>query len=291
MITALITEAGGPAAVGLIKALKSASVEVRIIATDIDPLASGLHMVDCGITICRASEDNYIDEILNLIKKYQVNVIVPTGEHDLQKLAENRQNIEQLGCKIFISDKETIDICQDKFKFYQSLKHTELPLPTTISKDMILKPRRGSGSRGIQLIKLEDCIIQNYLSGKEYTVDVFCDMSSNIINHIIRERVTTKAGISTKSKVLFDKKISSVVRQMVQHLSIKGPACIQLRENEDGEPYIIECNPRLGGGTYVSALAGVNYADIYINMFLNKPNLRQSPKEITVTRHFEEIIV
>tara|TARA_Y100000389_G_C17102963_1_gene336853 strand:- start:242 stop:592 length:351 start_codon:yes stop_codon:yes gene_type:complete len=116
-------------------------------------------------------------------------------------------------------------------------------------------------------------------------------MSSNIINHVIRERVATKAGISTKSTVLFDKSISLIVGQLVHHLSIKGPACVQLRNNDKGSPHVIECNPRLGGGTYISTLAGVNYADIYLNMLTNKPNKTQKPKEITVTRYFEEIVL
>jgi carbamoyl-phosphate synthase large subunit len=291
MLTVLITEAGGPAAVGLIKTLKSSSLDIRIVATDMDPLASGLHMADLSVLVPHASQAEYTDKLLDLIKKYEVDLIIPTGEHDLYKLSKIRDKMKNLGCKIFVSDPDTVEICQNKLKFYEHLKKTDIPLPLTYSKNMILKPKRGSGSRGIKIVELEDRIIQEYLPGKEYTVDVFCDMSSNIINHVIRERVATKAGISTKSTVLFDKSISLIVGQLVHHLSIKGPACVQLRNNDKGSPHVIECNPRLGGGTYISTLAGVNYADIYLNMLTNKPNKTQKPKEITVTRYFEEIVL
>jgi len=291
MLTVLITEAGGPAAVGLIKALKSSSLDIRIVATDMDPLASGLHMADLSVLAPHASQAEYTGKLLDLIKKYEVDLIIPTGEHDLYKLSKIRDKMKNLGCKIFVSDPDTVEICQNKLKFYEHLKKTDIPLPLTYSKNMILKPKRGSGSRGIKIVELEDRIIQEYLPGKEYTVDVFCDMSSNIINHVIRERVATKAGISTKSTVLFDKSISLIVGQLVRHLSIKGPACVQLRNNDKGSPHVIECNPRLGGGTYISTLAGVNYADIYLNMLTNKPNKTQKPKEITVTRYFEEIVL
>ena len=60
---------------------------------------------------------------------------------------------------------------------------------------MIIKPNRGSGSRGIEVLNLDEKVIQEYLPGTEYTVDVFCDMSSQVVNHVIRERVATKAGI------------------------------------------------------------------------------------------------
>lgn len=291
MLTVLVTEAGGPAAIGLIKSLKSTTSDIKIVGTDINPLASGIHMADHGATVSHASEVGYIDELLFLIKEHQVDLIIPTGEHDLHKLSKNRERIENLGCKIFVSDQEVVDVCQDKFKFYKHLKQTSVPLPLTFSKDMILKPKRGSGSRGIKVIKSQDCIIQEYLSGKEYTVDVFCDMSSKMVGHVIRERVATKAGISTISKVVQNRNISSIIETVIEHLPIKGPACIQLKEDENGNPHVIECNPRLGGGTYVSTLAGVNCADIYINMLLNKPNTKQKPKKIVVTRYFEEIVV
>ena len=291
MLTVMVTEAGGPAAVGLIKSLKEYSTDIQILAVDADPYASGLYLSDHGVTVPYASDDQYIDKILSLVKKYKVGLILPTGEHDLQKMSENRKRLESLGCSIFISDKETVRICQNKFEFYQSLKQTNIPLPATFQHKMIIKPNRGSGSRGIEILNLDEKVIQEYLPGTEYTVDVFCDMSSQVINHVIRERVATKAGISTKSRVVLNEEISLIVTRMAKHLSLKGPVCIQLKENGSGRPFVVECNPRLGGGTYICTLAGINYAELYINILQERNNIPRTPKEITVVRYFEEIVL
>ena len=74
-------------------------------------------------------------------------------------------------------------------------------------------------------------------------------------------------------------------------MDLKGPVCIQFKENESGEPVIIECNPRLGGGTYMCTLAGVNYADIYFDLLTNTKRATPNPKEITVLRYYNEIII
>lgn len=293
MATVLTTESGGPAAVGLIKSLRALGDMVHIVATDANPLAAGLHLADNQEVVPYADDPAYIDSLLRVVEKYKVDFILPTGEHDLQALAQNRTLFERAGCSIFISSYEAVSTCQDKFKFYQALRNTEIPVPATFNVPMIIKPVRGSGSRGIRVLPLKEEIIQEYLPGTEYTVDVFCDMNSQIINHVIRERVAIKAGISTQGKIVVRPHITNIVKDMVEHLHLKGPLCIQLRENSAGDPVVVECNPRLGGGTYMCTLAGVNYGSLYYNLYkgLDMGPFEMSPKKITVVRYFEEIVL
>ena len=293
MVTVLTTESGGPAAVGLIKSLRALGDAVHIVATDASPLAAGLHLADHKEVVPYADDPAYIGSLLKVVEKYKVNFILPTGEHDLQTLAQNKQLFESAGCTVFVSSYETINTCQDKFKFYQALKNTEIPVPATFNVPMIIKPVRGSGSRGIKVLPLKEEIIQEYIPGTEYTVDVFCDMNSQIINHVIRERVAIKAGISTQGRTVRHPAISKIVTTMVEHLQLKGPLCIQLRENSTGNPVVIECNPRLGGGTYMCTLAGLNYGSLYYNLYrgLDMASFEAPPKKITVVRYFEEIVL
>ncbi len=291
MINILITESGGPAAIGLIKSIRQSNIGVSIISTDADELSAGNHLSDHYYKVPLANQTNYIDEILKIVKKHKINLILPTGEHDLLKISKNKHKFENQGCLLFISNPDSIEICQNKFRFYESLKNKSIPLPLTINQPVIIKPNKGSGSRGIKIINLKNQILQEYLPGKEYTVDVFCDNNSNIINHIIRERVAIKSGISVKGKIIHDSTIHSIVKKLVDILNLKGPLCIQFKENSLGEPILIECNPRLGGGTYMCTLAGVNYADIYLNLLKGIKSIQIPPKEITVVRYYNEIII
>ena len=63
-----------------------------------------------------------------------------------------------------------------------------------------------------------------------------------------------------------------------------------MKEDENCTPKFIEVNPRFGGGTYFSSLAGVNFAQIIVENLRGKISKISSPKNITMLRYFNEII-
>lgn len=290
MINILVTESGGPAAIGLIKSIKKSKYEAKIYAVDCNELSAGNFLADEGITVPVASSEEYLLFLLKIVVKYNIDIIIPTGEHDLAKLSWNKDKFKMNGCEIFCSDTFTVQTCQQKHRFYEYLKTKNINLPLSIRGPFIQKPITGSGSRGIKITESRNEMMQEYISGKEYTVDVFCDMNSNIISHVIRERTSIKAGISVIGKVIKNELIKEQVEKVVEELKIKGPSCMQFIITQLGIPYLIECNPRLGGGTYMSTLAGVNCADIYFDLLKNNKPESKEAREITVIRYFEEII-
>jgi carbamoyl-phosphate synthase large subunit len=290
MIKILITESGGPAAVGLIKSIKKLNREAYIYAVDCNELSAGNLLADEAFTISKSTHYNYIKQLIEIVSINKINLIIPTGENDLEKISFSKDKFKMNGCEVFCSDTFTIQTCQQKYRFYNYLKAKGINLPRTIRGPFIEKPITGSGSRGIKITDSREKIIQEHILGKEYTVDVFCDMDSNIISHVIRERISIKAGISVTGKIIRNQAIKDQVDKVVKELKIKGPSCMQFIVTELGIPYLIECNPRLGGGTYMSTLAGVNCADIYFDLLESKAPETKEPKEIVVTRYFEEII-
>ncbi len=302
----LLTCAGGPAAVGVIKSLKKSLYDTTIVAVDSDDTAVGLYLADKKYTVPFSYDPEYWNIILDIIKKENINLLIPTGDSDVYHFSQNKTTLEQLGVIVYMSDFETIKTCQDKYEFYQkcssnfSLPDTsEFPTP----KLLFAKPKRGSGSRGIklysslqeaELLKFDSpqqYIFQEYLPGAEYTVDVLNDLNGKLISCIVRERIQVKAGISTKGKIIRDSQIENICISLCSYLNIKGPVCIQLKRDIDGFPKIIELNPRIGGGSYFCTLAGVNIPELMIESLENPINRVIEPKEITVVRYFEEIII
>jgi len=306
MNTILLTCSGGPAAVGVIKSIRGIPYKCRIVSIDLDPLAVGGLLSDVSYTVPNSESDEYWDVVFDIIKKEKVTLILPTGDSDIKHFSKHKSELESMGISVFMSDYDTILNCQNKMRFYEfcvskfsdvlpktSLNGYDLNLP------VIAKPKVGSGSRGIHLCKsnrdLEsitgDYIFQSYLPGKEYTVDLLSDLDCNVLSCVVRERLQVKAGISVKGKVIINKTIEKMCTDLAQHLNIKGPVCIQLKEDENGNPKFIEVNPRLGGGTYFSRLAGVNFVEIILQIVNGKEVHINSPKEITVVRYFNEIVV
>lgn len=292
-INILVQSAGGPAAVGFIKSLKELDYDIKIVACDCDPLASGLYLADEYHIIDKVTDESIghvWEQTKLIIEEHDINFLLPTSDHDLLIISTYKNILDDMDVKTFVSSRKVIDICRDKFTFWEHLNDS-FNMPNPISA-VLEKPDVGCGSRGVNLItQNEGCTLWEYLPGQEYTVDVFCDDESNVICTSVRKRLGIKAGISVKGSIIRHSLIEKESNKLCKKLNIQGPCCIQWKEDINGQPGLIECNPRLGGGTYITSLAGANPGRIYLDLYQNKKVSKIIPKEITVTRYFEEIII
>ncbi len=290
----LFLGSGGPAAIGAMKSLLDCDSQGKhkIVAVDCDELAAGFHFSDRSYVVPKYSDDRYYDEILKIIKRENIDLILPTSD-DVISISYAKDWLFT-DVNLFMSDYESINKCVDKFNFYKECKD-KFSLPKTTDKftPVFSKPRDGKGSRGIKLIDQtkENYIYQEYLPGTEYTIDVLADMESNALSVIPRIRIQTKAGISTKGRIVRNDIIEKECSKIVKHLGLKGVLCIQMKENDNREAKFIEINPRFGGGTYFTTLAGVNFVKIILDLIDGKEIKIPNPKEITVLRHFSEVVI
>jgi carbamoyl-phosphate synthase large subunit len=64
-----------------------------------------------------------------------------------------------------------------------------------------------------------------------------------------------------------------------------------MKESREGILKIVEINPRLGGGTIFTTLAGVNIPSLILDIAEGKePEIPQF-SEVTVIRYYEEIVI
>lgn len=315
----LVSCAGGPAAVGVIKSVREFDKknEHKIIAIDCDNLSVGFHLADRSYVVPFSVEDNYWKEVLKIIREEKVDLIVPTGDADIVHFSRNQAILDKLHVLNFMSNHKDIIDCQDKLTFYHrsssefnNLKHL-FPITSDDWQDVefpiLCKPRRGSGSRGIELWNdrndvrsfsstenlhfSSDYIYQEYLPGTEYTIDVLCDLSGEVLSVVPRERLQIKAGISSKGRIFRNELIEDSCARLCKILNMKGPVCIQMKESLDGTPKFVEINPRFGGGTYFATLANVNFMKIIIDIAMGNDVDVPYPKEITVLRYYNEVVV
>ena len=304
----LVLSAGGPAAHGVIKSLKDINFKGKVVSVDSNEMSAGFYLSDSYYIVPDAFEDDYIGKLLNICKKEYIDLILPTSSNEIITISKNSHFFDSIGVELFMSDHESIMICSDKLKFYQKCK-SKFPLPTTDYGynsgylPLFAKPRRHSaGSRGVKLLQkssdvncLEteqyDYIYQEYLPGVEYTIDVLCDMDSNPLVAVPRKRLQTKEGISTKAEIVKDDYIEKMCFDICKFLKLKGSICLQMKEDVNGKLKFVEINPRFGGGTYFSTLAGVNFMEIILDL-LNKKTIEvNSPNLIKIMRYYNEVVV
>ncbi len=81
-------------------------------------------------------------------------------------------------------------------------------------------------------------LIQEYLPGEEYTVDVLSDLSGAPLLAVPRARLETKDGISSKGRVFRDEEMERLCLELARHLGLKGPTCMQLKRDDERAPQV-----------------------------------------------------
>ena len=315
--TVVVPGAANPAGINTIRSLKMAGFKGKTVATDSSRLAAGFFIASSYEVMPRViEEEKYADKLSALIKKYDVDVLMPSSGYDIWPYSKYKQELEELGATAVVSDPECLETCYDRMLTFQALcdKFGELlPFTTTAFEEidrfpMFAKPRREKGGTYSAIIydradlnylflkfkdKIEkkEMIFQEYLPGTEYTIDVLCDLNRQPLIAVPRIRLETTGGISTRGKVLRNPDIEKLCMGVAGLIGIRGPCCIQMKESSTGIPKITEINPRLGGGTIFSALAGANFPDMILKMVKGERVPAPKISEITVVRYFEEIVV
>ena len=64
-----------------------------------------------------------------------------------------------------------------------------------------------------------------------------------------------------------------------------------MKEDINANLKFVEINPRFGGGTYFASLAGINFVEMILKLIDGKNINPPYPKEITVLRYYNEVVV
>jgi carbamoyl-phosphate synthase large subunit len=279
--------------VELVKAFKNAQKKLnmqnaKVIAVDISKYAPALYFADNFYLVPRVTDIKYIDTIIDIAIKENIDLIVPTIDTELYVLALNKRLIEEkTNAKVLISDKEIIEICNDKNKTIEFLQQNGFDLPNTLNEDdlknkaykfpLFIKPKDGSSSintfiindeKELQFFKeyVKEPIIQERIEGNEYTVDVCMDFEGNVISIVPRIRIATRSGEISKGKIDKNNHVIEDVKRLMQTLKPIGHITVQCFLTKDNVIKYIEINPRFGGGAPMSFYAGANSPEFLLRM-------------------------
>lgn len=276
--------------VELIQAFRKAAEELRIelliYGADVSTTAPALFFCDRRIQAPPIKSIGYISGLINLCKEQKINALIPTIDTDLCLLAQNKQAFAAVGTQVMISDVDVVNMCRDKRLVYDYFIRCNLISPTTVDNveqyvdgfPCFIKPIDGSSSIDafkvdnqedleVYAHKLVAYIIQPYIKGTEYTVDVFCDFNGNPIYITPRERLVVRGGEVIKTKITQDEQIIEECRRLVKKLRPCGAITVQLiRQADSRKDFFIEVNPRFGGGAPLSIKAGADSALVMLRL-------------------------
>lgn len=263
---------------------KENNIELTVLGTDIIPHAPALSFCDKVYILPKERNLSTIERFIEIIQANNVDIIVCTIDPDLEFFSEYRDILSNANGKkveLLLSDASVIEMSSSKRKTtdFFNLIGVSTPKeyknkPTTFP--VFVKPTKGSGSFGAKLItngkELEsylvefgkhDPIFQEYISGKEYTLDCFITSEGEIVVSP-RERLRVRCGEVIVSRTVDLPFLEEQAKKVLSSGGFYGPVTLQaIVDNESGHPYFIEINARFGGGSILSIEAGLN-SPLYI---------------------------
>ncbi len=275
------------------KAADELNADLTIVGADIVTDAPALQFCDETKIVCRIKDEQYIPQLLKICEQENIDGLIPTIDTDLLLLAENKHKFEAMGTKVLISAVDKVKLCRDKnytADYFISLGlKSPLPVNTvekyeeevrkgTVGFPAFIKPKDGSSSIDAYKVKsiedlrvyaekIGDYIIQPFISGREYTIDIFCDYEGNPVYITPRERIAVRAGEVLKTRITQDDTMIAEMQTLIKDFKPRGQITVQLiRDEVTGDDYYIEINPRFGGGAPLSIKAGADSAKAVIRM-------------------------
>lgn len=261
-------------------AAKKLNIRSVIVGGDCQDTAPALYFADKTCILPKISSPNYIDSIIDICNQNDIALIIPTIDTDLLLLSRNREKIEsRTKAKVLISDERVIEICRDKINTQRFMEANDFKVPHMYTEDeldgsqelnypLFIKPKNGSSSINTFKVNnteelntyrslIKNYIIQDFMEGKEFTVDTFLDFNSNIITIVPRLRIATRSGEISKGRIVKDREIVAEVKRLLTVLKPIGHITVQCMKTKRGIEFI-EINPRFGGGAPMSIKAGAD---------------------------------
>ena len=248
-------------------------------------------------------DENFIPSLSKLVKANNIDAIYPAMDKVIWKLKLHEND---LGCKIIASPIETTEICLSKKLTYQKLNNvvnvpkTYNNINTISSYPVFIKPNIGYGSRGVfkadsiddveyffKNKNVDDYIISEFLTGKEYTVDCFTDRHNKLrfCGPRLRQRISNGISVNTTLVTKNTEEFFSIAKKINNSINLQGAWFFQLKRDKEGLLTLMEIADRLGGSSSLYRCKGINFALLSIfDAFNNKIEIIENNYQIELDR-------
>ncbi len=274
----------------------------KVIVCDSSVDSPSLKHADIACLVPPCDHPSYAEVLREICIEEEVRVLVPAFEPELLILSQRQTLFRAIGTTILVSSPSIVQTCYDKFAAAEFLNQRGILAPVSYSTlpsarealacgsltfPVMLKPRFGVSSQGCEIVHdvtelvlayrllekrlARDCpgdrnqciLIQNCLEGQEYGLDVVNDLEGRYVTTFVRCKHRMRAGMTDRATTLEDSRFEELGRKLgegLRHIGILDCDVFLAR----GELWVIDLNPRIGGGYPFSHRAGANFPSALI---------------------------
>ena len=239
---------------------------------------------------------------------------------ELIPIIDNIEEFNKRGIKVSVSNRKSIEICNNKLRFYQFMKDNNLPMVDFYeansveevkeafkkldypNKPVCMKALELSGSRGIRIVdpsksrfdilfgekpnsvyisyeelieilsekdKMPKVCVMEAMTGSEFSIDLVAD-HGKVLYMCGRQSNTNIASIPQTATLFKDERACKICEDVVRLLEIDGQADFDFRYDKDGNPILMEVNPRIAATMKIFKEGGMNLVYLRIKQLLGE---------------------
>lgn len=258
---------------------------VRIIGADINKrwLIPSAPYLDVFYQCPFSTDISYYSFIIKICRSEKVDYVLPSFDVDQRLFYAGNPDLLAMGVISFGISAPMLDIYSDKDRMNRYLRTVGLPLPIQYDLSQVehdkmyfVKPLDGVGSVGASIVSGREVLLKNDRSliiqevcfYPEVTLE--CFYYDDSLRSVARQRIDTKAGVCTKTKIYNDPQLHAIAERFVAETSAPMVFNLQFMKNREGKYVITDVNLRAAGGMSMSYAAGWDEVSSLANVMLGK---------------------
>lgn len=281
---------------------QTVGTEGKVVVTDASAYAPAIYEADAYYTVPLMTAPGYVDEILEICRRENIQAVLSLIDPELSLLAKHREDFDALGVMVIGSSYELCERALDKMQMYRWLSEHGYPCAKSyvdkeafyadveagrIAYPVFVKPVRGSASLAISKVYDRETVellfahsgglmIQEFMDGQEIGADVYIDMlSGEVVSIFTKEKLLMRAGETDKAVSFKDEELFALIQRFAAESGWRGQIDIDLFRVGDTY-YVAEVNPRFGGGYPHAYECGCDHMTLIQNNVhgvVNTPNI------------------
>ncbi len=272
----------------------------RILGTANTQWTPGFRACDKAFVLPSVEDTDYVPALLQLCERERVDAILCMEDFDLEKLARVRAEFLDRGVIPLMPPVEVVEMAADKLKTADVLSAAGVATPRTAKSPdeaaafrypMYVKPRRGSGSRQVFRARspaelavffdyAPDMIIQEEVVGAELNLQLCADFEGHLVGLCALRKCSMRHGETDQAETFWDPEVLRFARSLGE--IVGGFGAMDIDVIQRGEHlFVLEINPRFGGGYPAAHLAGVDFPKLLLELLregaVRRPMLSYAP--------------
>lgn len=286
------------------EALRANDLSGRVIAADSDGLAPSRSVADGFIKAPPVADADYRQWLSKTIEKQEIDLAISINDFELSEwaLLDRRSEWDSLvrlesEAQALVEDKLAMSKRFEDFGIPTPKTWIGGSACREIDTggEFVTKGRFGSASRGLQftdranlektieastkdvttrqgrpadeqetILPADLVIVQERVKGIEYGLDVVSDLGGKFAGVLARRKISMRAGETDRAESVKPGAFEEIARKIAEVIQHPGTIDIDVIVDAEGVPFVIDVNPRFGGGYPFSHLAGARIPNAYV---------------------------